>query len=222
MRVITRYLGITDDIRQPKVRTDIFEYLSPIIQTVNPSDFNQGLMECGALVCKPKQPHCSQCPLKPECKASLLDKTNTIPYKSKKAPIPHYQIGVGLIWKDNTLLIAQRHNNQMLGGLWEFPGGKQEQKETIIDTIKREIKEETSLDVHIGAHCCTVKQTYSHFKITLHAYHCNYQNGTARPNHSQSCRWVSLNELDNYPFPKANKQILSILKKEALGLPFRN
>ena len=64
--------------------------------------------------------------------------------------MPHYNIGVGVIFDGDRVLIAKRKEDQMLGGLWEFPGGKQVSKESIQETVKREIKEETSLDIVVN------------------------------------------------------------------------
>jgi len=83
-------------------------------------------MELGALVCKPKNPNCSSCPVQQHCFAYLHQKTDELPYKSPAKPIPHHHIGIGIIWKNGKILVAQRREDQMLGGLWEFPGGKQE------------------------------------------------------------------------------------------------
>ena len=77
-------------------------------------------MECGALICIPKKPTCNICPLNEDCFAFKHNKTTDLPVKSKKAPTPHYHIAVGVIWKNNTILIGKRKATQMLGGLWEF------------------------------------------------------------------------------------------------------
>ncbi|RAP32389.1 A/G-specific adenine glycosylase [Candidatus Marinamargulisbacteria bacterium SCGC AG-414-C22] len=213
LRVFTRFWGIFDDIRNQAVKTMLFHKLGHFIEHENPSDFNQAIMECGALICTPKKPNCPTCPLKSNCFAYQENKQNELPVKSKQAPTPHYDIGVGIIWKNNKILIGKRKTDQMLGGLWEFPGGKKKKHETIEETIIREIKEETTLDVSIKKPCHTVKHTYSHFKITLHAYHCNYQSGTEKLISNDELRWVELSELKTFPFPKANKVIIDTLIK---------
>lgn len=137
LRVFTRYWGISTDIRLPKVRDHLFEKLLPEIKGYCPSAFNQGVMELGALICKPKKPLCEQCPLSEKCLACLKQLTHEIPYKSKKAPIPHYHIGVGIVRKGNKMLIGKRKESGMLGGLWEFPGGKKKKK----NALKKPFKE---------------------------------------------------------------------------------
>jgi A/G-specific adenine glycosylase len=95
----------------------------------------------------------------------------------------------------------------MLGGMWEFPGGKQEEDENMEDTVKRELKEELDIDISITKPFMKLDHAYSHFKITLHAYLCDLANGTPKPKSSQEIRWISIDELSDYPFPKANRKL---------------
>lgn len=213
-RVFTRFWGIYDDIKLPATRNMLFDRLTPEIQYVDPSSFNQGIMELGALVCSPKQPKCNQCPLSDECFAYNAQTIEDLPVKAKAKPVPHFNIAVGVIWKDGKLLIGKRKEDQMLGGLWEFPGGKQKENETLQETVIREIKEETSLDVSISKQYCTIKHAYSHFKITLHVFKCEYTSGKAKANTTDDIKWIQLSDIESYAFPKANIKALEIIKKE--------
>ncbi len=213
LRVMSRFWGIESDIRHSKTRVIMFNRLKSYIETTHPSLFNQGMMELGALICKPKSPKCGICPISSSCFAFKTGQIDRFPVKSKKSPVPHYDIGVGLIWKDNYLLIAKRKEDQMLGGLWEFPGGKKKEKETIEETVLREIKEETALHVKLRSKLGVIKHAYSHFKITLHAFHCLYENGEPFSATSQELRWVTFSDLKKYPFPSANKKMLGLMNE---------
>jgi len=102
----------------------------------------------------------------------------------------------------------------MLGGLWEFPGGRRQATESLEETARREILEETGLRVRVGAEICVVKHAYTHFSITLHAFECRHVSGTPRPLCSQAVKWVHLCDLDPYPFPSASRKILAALGAE--------
>ena len=99
----------------------------------------------------------------------------------------------------------------MLGGLWEFTGGKQEKNEALKDTVKRELKEECNIEVEVEDCIKIVKHAYSHFKITLHAYRCHYISGDLIAKSAKQLKWVKKAELDLYPFPKANKAFLTLI-----------
>lgn len=208
IRVLSRYLGIEEDVRSTKTKNVIQEAADDLIPEDRPGDFNQALMELGATVCTPSNPNCKECPLQTGCIAYKTAKTEEIPYKSPSKKRPHHQIGVGIVMNDNDeVLIALRPDDAMLGGLWEFPGGKQEENEEMEQTVIRELKEELGVDVSIIKPFMKLDHAYSHFKITLHAYLCELENGTPQPQDSQEVRWIAIDELEDYPFPKANRKL---------------
>ncbi len=212
LRVFARFWKIEEDIRDAKTRVTLFEKLTPIIARRDPSNFNQAMMELGALVCAPKSPKCRECPLQEDCVAFATHRTAELPFKSKKAPVPHYNIAVGVVWHDGKVLIGRRKETQMLGGLWEFPGGKMKVGETAKTAVVREVRKETGLKVRVLHEYYTVKHAYTHFKITLHAYACERISGTARPHANEALRWVDPEALSGYPFPTANKKVITCIR----------
>jgi len=209
VRVVTRYNGITSDIRKSSVKKEVQEFMDDAVPALNPGDFNQAVMELGATVCTPSNPDCGSCPLQTDCKAWNTAQTESIPYKSPEKKIPHHQIAVGIIVNENDeVLISLRPQESMLGGLWEFPGGKQEKGETLDETLKRELKEELGVETDVFDKFKELKHAYSHFKITMHAYWCKIKRGSPKPNSSDKLEWVHLNNIDHFPFPKANKSII--------------
>lgn len=214
IRVLSRYFGITEDVRSSAVRRDIQQHADSLIDPERPGDFNQALMELGSVVCTPSNPECTSCPIQSQCVAYNTAQTDSIPYKSSKKKKPHHTIGVGIIeGEDDKVLIALRPNDAMLGGLWEFPGGKQKEGENIQQTIERELEEELNIEVHAYRELMSLKHHYSHFSITLHAWFCKIVKGTPEPRASQEIQWVQIADLPQYPFPKANKILTDRLVK---------
>lgn len=208
IRVLSRYLGIEKDVRRTTTKNNIQEHADELISEERPGDFNQAVMELGATVCTPSNPACEKCPLQTHCVAYKTVKTDQIPYKSPAKKRPHHQIGAGIILNgDDQVLIALRPEDAMLGGLWEFPGGKQADNESMEETVKRELREELGVEVSITKPFMKLDHAYSHFKITLHAYLCELEEGTPEPNSSQEVRWISIDDLEDYPFPKANRKL---------------
>ena len=212
IRVITRLAGLQEDSTTQQMKQTLFNRLKPLIQDHDPAVFNQALMELGALLCSPKQPQCHACPVASYCVARKQNCINKIPNRPKKKPVPHYTIGVGVIYRDNKILIGKRKANQMLGGLWEFPGGKQQPPEPIVQTVIREVKEETGLDIRCTACIAIVKHAYTHFKITVHAYRCVCDSDDEPIAHTtDALHWVDYQALDAYPFPTASRKIIRLL-----------
>ncbi len=209
-----RLFNYHEDIATKPAETQFWAWSQQFIdECSDPYAFNQGIMELGATICLPKQPRCLVCPVNSFCDSFKAKTQHDLPVKKKKVPVPHYDIAVGVIWnkKKETVFIQKRPDEGLLGGLWEFPGGKQEKNEALEDTVAREIKEELGITVRVDEKIMHVKHAYSHFKITLHAYHCQYIKGKAVPKAATAIKWVALNDLSTFAFPKANKKVLDML-----------
>ena len=185
--------------------------LAPLLHT-RPGDMNQAIMDLGATLCTPQKPLCPQCPLSGHCGAYLSGHVDRYPRREARKPIPLVPVAVGVVWRGDQLLICRRPSEGLLGGLWEFPGGKLEPGESSAQAVRRELMEEVGLAVEVGPLIATVRHAYTHFAITLDAYHCFYTDGQARPLGCTQVKWVHLQELSNYPFPKANHKLFPLLK----------
>lgn len=220
-RVFCRFWGIAEDPRRPAVHRLLVSRLQaamPVTRSGSGStagDFNQALMELGALVCLPATPQCEDCPLRRDCIARHDGRTQELPMRPPPRHVPHLRIAVAVLWRRGRVLIQRRPVTSMLGGLWEFPGGKIEPGETAANAAMREVREETGLDVQPGRAYGTVRHAYSHFTVTLRVFRCLAPEGTARPHKADAVRWVRPSELEQFPFPKANQQIVAWILADA-------
>ncbi len=218
IRVMSRFFGIRDDVRSHHTKSTIQHVADELLDPAQPGEFNQAVMELGSLVCTPTNPSCDACPLSHWCVAFKMAQTDSIPYKSSKPKVPHHHIVVAIISnEEGQLLIARRPENAMLGGLWEFPGGKVEANEPLEQALHREILEELDIRIAIRDEFMHLKHTYSHFKITLHAFLCDHAGGTPTPRASSEIRWVDAEKLREFPFPKANRKLTLALMDAANG-----
>ena len=213
MRVCSRLWGLTTPIQSGRAKAALFQRLSPLVPPGNASAFNQALMELGARVCKPTHPACAACPLRRTCFAFRHQRTGEFPVKTPRKRPPHYRVAVALIWKGDRVLIAQRRSHQMLGGLWEFPGGKPLSGEPLRKTVLREALEETGLRIRVQAPYGTVRHAYSHFHVTLTAFRCQYLSGRPRAHAAQRVQWVTLDQARHYPLPRATEKIIAMVEK---------
>jgi A/G-specific adenine glycosylase len=147
------------------------------------------------------------------CAARAAGTQAVRPVKKKAGPKPHYTVAAGLIRApDGRLLIAQRPAEGLLGGLWEFPGGKQEAGETLPECLRRELREELGIEVEVGDELCVVKHAFTHFSITLHALECRHIGGQPQALQVQAWAWVHEDELARYSFGKADREVMGYLR----------
>ena len=208
-RIMARMLGIKKITNFNYKR--IKKTLLNLISSSRPGDFNQALMDLGSQVCRPNQAHCYKCPLKLFCKAGNTLNPEKYPRPLSKKNIPHYDVVVGMIWKEGRFLIQKRENQKHLSGLWELPGGKIENNERSELALIREIKEECDFEVIPKKKMESIKHKYSHFSITLTAFHCKIKNSAKVPS-KQSTRWITPGEIGDYPFPRANHKLFNQLE----------
>tara|TARA_Y100001968_G_scaffold202561_1_gene186011 strand:- start:553 stop:1551 length:999 start_codon:yes stop_codon:yes gene_type:complete len=150
----------------------LWEFSSSLISILSPRDFNQALMDLGAIICTPKRPNCSSCPLQKFCVAYTQYDPHNFPKNEMKKIKPLQEIGLGLVFNTNgELLIDQRLESSSMGGMWEFPGGKKTSDETIRDTIARELQEELGIVVQVGAKLLSFEHSYTS-QETL--FYCSY------------------------------------------------
>ncbi|NNF57351.1 MAG: A/G-specific adenine glycosylase [Rhodothermaceae bacterium] len=212
IRVLARVFAVEADTRQGATRRALQAVADDLLDTERPGLFNEAIMELGATLCTPRNPACGRCPLRSDCAAFAQGQTEHYPVVSKKKPTPHYEIAVGVIEDDQgRVLIQQRPEDAMLGGLWEFPGGKQEAEEPLAETCRREVHEELGIDVNVGEEIARIPHAYSHFSITMHAFLCRLREGKPKHHADQPLAWVGIDDLDRYAFPRANRRLIEIL-----------
>ena len=189
--------------------------LDDIIPPDRPGDFNQALMDLGSLVCKRTNPLCDQCPLAAHCQAYIAGTVSLYPRPAERPTRPHYPVAIGVILKANKLLISRRPEKGLLGGMWEFPGGKINPGEPPEAAVAREISEEVGLEVTVDKHIGTINHGYTHFSITMDAYLCHWRRGTAQAIGCTATRWVKWDEISDYPFPGANRKLFPLIAEVA-------
>ena len=210
-RVLSRLFVMEEPVNQSPSKRKFQQSAAELLNRKNPGTFNQAVMELGALVCKPGNPLCEECPVRIWCRAYLSNRVADFPKRIKKQASPQYRIAVGVVFKNDRVLITRRQPEGLLGGLWEFPGGKIQQGEKSEAACIREIMEEVNLTVKIDSHLCMVKHAYTHFRIRMDVFCCSYISGRVKLNGPVDHHWVRLDQLDKYPFPRANHKFFSQL-----------
>ncbi len=198
-RVLSRLFAISG-VSQ-KTEKILWRYSASLIPKGHASSFNQALMELGAMVCTPKHPWCSKCPIKKVCKAYRLNKPERFPSRAVKKVFPHVEAVALVIKKDGKVLLKQRPLKGFLGGLWEFPNWRLEGKKDLMRFIGAKVKREVELKVERMGPLGVFHQTYSHFKLCLRVFECEAIDGRGRG------RWVHVKDLVQYPMPRIFRRI---------------
>jgi A/G-specific adenine glycosylase len=175
------------------------------------ADFNQALMDLGAMVCLPKSPRCLSCPVIKECKARLHGTQAFRPVKKQKKAVPHYVHAAGVVLKRGKVLLAQRPADGLLGGMWEFPNARVDAARDPARELVKVIKSGYNLqlrkrrkDPWIGV----FDHAYSHFKVTVHAFVCV----PIFVPRGQNLKWVGICDLDEYPMGRIDRRIADRIK----------
>ena len=213
-RVLARLFAVKGDPRRAAVRRRLEAYARSLLPPDRPGLFNEALMELGATVCLPRAPRCGRCPLAGDCRAHRIGAAEQFPERSTARSIPHHQVAAGvLLREDGRVLVARRREDDFLGGLWEFPGGKQEDGETLQECLARELKEELDIEVEVGERLLTLEHAYTHFRITLHAFRCALRRGEPRCLECADLRWVFPADLEALPMSVADRRIARAVQK---------
>ena len=208
-RVLMRVLGLRGTA-EARVDKTLRAFLETVFSKDSPADFNQAMMELGALVCRSRNPQCLACPVREFCRAAREGTQEIIP-RPRTLGLEKIEAVVAVIEKDGRILIQKRPSRGLLADLWEFPGGKVEPGESLTAALRREVREELGVEVEDVRRLTTVQHAYTRFLVTLHAYACrirdsNFKTGPRR-------RWVTLDSIRRYPLPSGSVKIVDFLAR---------
>ena len=213
MRVLSRIFLIDDDITKTRTRKLFEEIVRRIIPHEDPSSFNQGLMELGALVCKVSSPSCLLCPVRDYCGAFYAGKQEDYPVKTKNnRPKTIHLIAAILIDKKERIIIRKRPNHGLLANLWEFPTEEIVQNASVFNwsVYAEELKRKHGITIHLDAPLGKVEHIFSHLKWNITTYIGQVTEDVIQ---TDSFKAIKLEELNNYPFPVPQQKILMLYQE---------
>lgn len=216
LRVLARVFGFRDDPRRGAGKAWVWSTAEAILPRKRVGDFNQGLMELGALVCKPTAPECDRCPLAKQCVAKRDNLQSAIP-PSKKPPKVTFVRELGIIIrKRKGFLICQRPSNaKWWQNMWEVPHGELKPGEDLVAAAKRIAKELTALKVRPKSELLTVKHSVTRFAITMECVEADLRGGSFASDFYASARWVTPTEVGAYPVSSPQRALMTELAKIA-------
>lgn len=215
-RTGARLFAVPGDVRSGGVRRRITGHLGDLMTVGRGALWTDALIEVGAVLCRPRSPCCGQCPLRADCAAHADGHVERFGLPGTKPAPREVQVACGVIQRrDGKILIAQRPEDGLLPGLWEFPGGKREGNERLAATCAREIAEELGITVVVGPRQMVIRHAYSHYRVRLSVFNCRYRSGKPSAIGCGRFRWVRPQDLARYAFPAANRRIVEFLRGRA-------
>jgi A/G-specific adenine glycosylase len=211
LRVAARWTLERGDLRSPLVRRRLESALAVHLPPRAAGAYNEAIMELGETICRPVGPDCRRCPVSRWCRAYReTDDPGEVPRPRPRARRPHVRGSVVVLERAGRWLVHRRAPGKLLGGLWEFPGGKIEPGESPEKAARRELREETGLRAGPLRSRGVVRHAYSHFTVELHVFE-GHPAGRVAARNGDGRRWVRPAELRRLPIPKATEKIVSRL-----------
>jgi len=219
LRVAARWTLERGDPARGPVRRRLGAALARVLPPDAPGAFNEAVMELGETVCLPRAPRCAACPVAFACRAfRTLEAPGSIPRRRPRRPRPRVRAAVVALEWDGRWLVQRRPSSGLLGGLFEFPGGKIEPGESPRAAAVRELAEETGLSAAELRPVGVIRHAYSHFSVELHVFRGRLP-ARADPPQGDPRRWVTLRALDRLPLPKATERVVSRLRAAGRASP---
>ena len=213
-RVLARVFAVRTPARSPAGEKELWDLARRCLPSGRAGDYNQALMDLGSALCTPRSPQCLLCPLLEICAGHKLGLQEALPVLAPRPKVPHLTVAAAVVRRADTVLIAQRAQNDLLGGMWEFPGGTVENGETFEEGLRREIREELNTSVLIEHPFGSYNHAYTHFSVTLHAFLCRLAGPEPQAIEASQLRWVTPEALAGFPMGKIDRQIANRLERE--------
>ena len=176
MRVLSRVLNIDNDIALPKTKRIFEDAVSELIDVNNTSEFNQGLMELGALICTPTSPKCLLCPVRDYCTAFHEGDPSSLPVKTKKVKTKNIEYDVFVLRDEKgRFLMEKRSADGLLANMWQFVMVERLANEESLSKVEKHYG--LILDKQGIVPLVRFKHVFSHLKWEIESYLVDCHNG---------------------------------------------
>jgi A/G-specific adenine glycosylase len=207
LRVLCRLFGRTDDPRRGPAQRWLWQVAEDLLPVRRVGDFNQALMELGALVCTPAAPRCGDCPLAVDCVARRLGLQESIPARAAPPAATEVREAAVVIRRGPDVLLVQRPESApRWASIWEFPHGPLEDGEAHEDAPLR-LARDLGLDVALGQELLTLRHGVTRFRITMACFEADYVRGRFRSDFYRRGSWVAPGRLAEYPVSAPQRRL---------------
>ncbi len=205
-RVLSRLFGREEDPRQGPARRWLWQAAEALLPSRRVGEFNQALMELGALVCTPSTPRCGECPLSPRCSAFAQGRQDVIPARTPPPAITLVRESAVVVRRLGRVLLVQRPETGRWASLWEFPHGPLAEGESHEQAAAR-LSREVGIEALIGKEMLTLEHTITRYRITIVCFEAEYASGEFQPGFHVQAKWVEPAKLADFPVSAPQRRL---------------
>lgn len=212
MRVLSRYFCIDEDIARPATRIGMEGLARELIPEGEAADFNQALMELGAMICTPKSPSCLACPVMTHCQGRLAGREEELPIKSKaKPPKPQFRLAALTMDAAGRVLVRQRPSQGLLARLWELPhveipAAEPWRSDEAAPALLAAALAEEGLAIRPERHIADAEHVFTHLHWYVRVWTASIADDSPLP---PGCRWIGPAEFELLAWPNLFRKLLS-------------
>jgi len=214
VRVLTRLLGVRDDTGRKAVMDHLWQIAGQLARGPRPGHLNQALMELGATVCRPRAPLCLACPLEPQCDAARAGDAEDLPIKRKKKPPRRVEAVAGWLERRGRVLVVQRPEGGLLGGMWELPGGPVESDASAEEALRHHLARHVGLALTRVERVGEIEHVFTHRRLRLQVFRCRAADGRVRRRDLAAHRWMSPAAVEKLPQGGPTRKALALVTGE--------
>jgi A/G-specific adenine glycosylase len=220
-RVLCRFFGQTEDPRRGAGRRWLWGTAEALLPVRRVGDFNQALMELGALVCTSAKPKCAACPLSDGCVARRQGLQEKLPALAAPPRTVQVQEVAVVVRRASRVLLVQRPDRGRWAGMWEFPRSALLPAESHEAAALRVLQDLVGIDADLADELITVRHTVTNHRITLLCFEAPYRKGTFRSAYYRQGRWIKLNDVSEFPLATPQRRIARALTEVRQGRLFQ-
>jgi len=187
-RVFARVFAIPANVKAPRTQETLWQLAKELVPSSDPGEFNQALMELGALVCTPATPRCGICPMRRVCVARARGLVDQLPNRGRQQVAERVVVSAALVRRNGSVLMQQRPQRGLLAGMWELP------------TLGRG-------KFRKGRRLLELRHTITNRRITLRVFECQ-RGGALQDKLTAELRWVSATQIKRLSLPAAHRRAI--------------
>lgn len=212
IRVLSRVFDVREPMNSSAARKSYWALAAEHLPHGRAAEYNQALMDLGAQVCTPRYPKCNACPLREDCIAYKLGVQEQRPVKIKAGRNPLRRYAAAIIRERDKVLLIQRPERGLLGGMWEFPNVELSEAARTKNALRRGLKARLGISETIGAKIGEYQHVYSHFDAHLQAFEVKINGSASKLRSTQPHRWIAVRKLTELPMGKLDRSIANTLR----------